>query len=31
MGENRRDLLAVAVIEAGIIGPGDYDERTSLA
>jgi len=27
-GENRRDLLAVAVIEAGIIGPGDYDERT---
>jgi pSer/pThr/pTyr-binding forkhead associated (FHA) protein len=26
-GENRCDLLAVAVIEAGIVGPGDYDER----
>jgi pSer/pThr/pTyr-binding forkhead associated (FHA) protein len=27
-GENRRDLLAVTVIEAGIIVPGDYEDRT---
>jgi pSer/pThr/pTyr-binding forkhead associated (FHA) protein len=28
---DRRDRLAVAVIEAGVIGPGDYDDRVDHA